>query len=183
VVVPAPDTRSGHLTLAASAALALPFGSFAQGLPQTDVVGSGGGFGADLGIGVSHSVAIGAWGQLLDLSASDKCPDCSARSFAGGLFVRYYLVQGVRFDPWMSAGAGYRSTTLSLQTGDVTYSGFELLQVRVGGDWYPFPLLGLGPFMELDLGAYNSRPDDGRGLDLHWHFLVGTRLTLDIPGK
>jgi hypothetical protein len=169
--------------LSPGAALAVPLGSFADGLGQTDVVGLGPAFSLEAAVGVSRTVAIGLWGQLASFGGSDDCSDCSAQSFAGGAFVRYHLVQGVRFDPWMSAGVGFRSTSLDGPTGEQSYSGVEWLRLAVGGDWYAFSLLGLGPFLELDMGVYNSRPDDGRDAAAHFQLLFGARITLDVPGK
>jgi hypothetical protein len=163
--------------------LAVPFGKLAPDLPQSDLLSPGPGIVAEIGFGLSRTVALGAWGQMLRLSGSDDCTRCSATSLAGGLFVRYHLVQGVRFDPWMSAGAGYRMTTLDDGLADQSYSGIDWLRFAVGGDWYAFRYLGFGPFLELDVTSYLSRPDERNDLPFALSFLVGARITLDVPGK
>lgn len=184
LIPPALDTLSGHWMLSPSAGLAIPFGSLEESAAQADTMSSGWAFGVDLAYGLTRTVAIGAWGQMLTLGSTDLCRDCSTKSTAFGAFVRYHLVQGMRFDPWMAAGLGYRMTTISVGTQDVDYSGFEWLRVQVGGDWYAFDKIGFGPFMELDLGRYGSRSpgEIGEGAN-HWHFLTGARITLDLPGK
>jgi hypothetical protein len=185
LIPPAADTLAGHVDVTGSIAFAVPFGQLEEGVDQTSVIGSGHGVGLDIGIGVSRTVAIGAWGQALALGDSDDCIDCSGASLAFGGFVRYHLVQGVRFDPWMSAGLGYRTTTFSgVPGGDVDYSGIEWLRLQVGGDWYPFSHVGLGPFMELDMGIYGDKSVGSIGESAaHWLFQTGLRITLDIPGR
>jgi hypothetical protein len=176
----------------------VPFGSLENGIKQTDFLDGGPGFALDVGIGVSRVVALGVWGQALSLSSSDECPDCSASSLAIGPFVRYHLVQGLRFDPWLSAGVGYRSTTLrGTPAGNLSYRGFDLLRLQVGGDWYPASMLGIGPLFELGMGIYTSKdaaaapatpdgtPSNGSIDEIapFWQFISGVRLTLDIPGR
>lgn len=185
------DTLGGHVSLAAQALWALPFGSLQDGVAQSRLLESGPGFGAELAVGISRTVSLGAWGQLISFGDTQECPTCSATSLGVGGFVRYQLVQGTRFDPWMSAGAGYRRTSIKdFPGGDVDYSGVEWLRLQVGGDWYPVSFLGIGPLLELDMGIYSDRSGAGRqavtpAFDqaAHWQFIVGAQLKLDIPGR
>lgn len=184
LVVPAPDQLSGHLQLSPSAGVAVPFGNLEEGAAQSDVMGSGWAFGLEASYGLTRTVALGAFSQLLSLGSSEDCSDCKAQSMAVGAFVRYHLVQGVRFDPWMSAGLGYRSTKISGLGSDVTYSGVEWLRLMVGGDWYAFDKVGFGPYLELDMGYYGKRSPGQLGTSAaHWLFATGVRVTLDLPGK
>jgi hypothetical protein len=191
LIPPAQDTLAGHISLGVSALWAVPFGDLEDSKSQSQLIGSGPGFGLDLGIGISRTVALGAWGQLLRFGDSDNCTSCSASSLGVGAFVRYHLVQGTRFDPWMSAGIGYRKTSIQDVPGggDVDYSGIEWLRLQMGGDWYPLKFLGIGPLIELDMGIYSDRSGSGaQGAPAleqspHWQFIVGARLSLDIPGK
>jgi hypothetical protein len=179
----APDRRTGHVLLAPFIGLVIPFGDLQSGLAQTSVLGTGAAFGVDLALGVSRQVMLGVWGQLLKPGEGDDCTSCSATSLGAGAFVRYHLVQGVRFDPWMSLGAGFRNTQIEGPAGDETYSGIEFLRLQVGGDWYPTSVVGFGPFGELDAGVYTKRPDTSIDTATHLHFLTGLRLTLDLPGR
>ncbi len=177
------DTLGGHFSLAPGIVWAAPSGSLEEGV---ETPGSGPGASVELGFGVSRSVVLGAWGQLLSLDGATKaCPDCAASSFAAGAFVRYHLVQGVRFDPWMSFGVGYRSMTIERAgAGDISYSGPEWIRATVGGDWYPARVLGLGPFLEADWGIFGGRSEGSvRESAGHLTLLVGARLVLDLPGK
>jgi hypothetical protein len=188
LVPAAEDSVGGHFNLALAAAVALPFGNFEADLPATDLVGPGFVFNADAALGVSRSVFVGLWGQLALLGEGDDCAaidaseDCKAKSYAGGVFVRYHLVQGVRFDPWMMAGLGYRVT--KIEPVNVSYSGFEILKLAVGGDWYAASNFGIGALLELDMGVYSDRSEGSIGdASTHWQFVTGLRLVFDVPGK
>jgi len=184
LVVPAPDLLSGHIMLSPSFGYAVPFANVEADAPQSDVMSSGWSGGLEAAYGLSRTVAVGAWGQYLSLGSSDQCKDCKTKSTAFGAFIRYHLVQGTRFDPWMAAGLGYRLTTLSRLGEDVKYSGIEWLRLVVGGDWYAFDKIGFGPYLELDMGRYGTRSPGSIGDSAnHWTFLTGARVTLDLPGK
>jgi hypothetical protein len=182
-IVPAADTRSSHFTAALALNVALPFGSLDQRTAQRDVMATGFGGSLDLGFGLSRSVVVGAWAQWLSFGSPDECSACSATSFALGPFVRYHLVQGTRFDPWLAAGVGYRRLTVDLGPADTSYSGIEWLRLQVGGDWYATKTIGLGPVLELDLGSFYDRPDTAGGAAANWRFIAAARVTLDLPGK
>jgi hypothetical protein len=193
-VPPAPDTLTGHLALAANAGWGVPFGKLGSGLTQSDVMSSGPSVSLDLGFGVSRTVLLGLWGQYLSIGSSSSCTDCQTATWAAGPWVRYHLVQGVRFDPWIAGGFGWRATSVKRHVGDSNYSGPEWLRVAVGGDWYPINNLGFGPMLELDAGTYTSRPSTlpiprasgeptDEGTTWHWLFVAGLRVVFDAPGR
>jgi hypothetical protein len=181
LVPDAKDTLGGHLVAGGSAAFVVPWGDLQRGTAAGDL-GPGYGFGIDLGYGLSRSVVIGAWGQYALYADSPDC-DCTASSYAVGPFVRYHLVQGMRFDPWLLAGLGYRAMTVDASTGKADYAGIEWLRIAVGGDYYPFGNFGFGPLIELDMGAFGKAPAEDRDSALHFTFVGGLRLVLDAPGK
>ncbi len=184
LIPPALDTLGGHFTASAALGWVIPFGNLEDGVAQRDFMGSGPGLGLDLGYGVSRTVLLGVFGQAFFLDEGSRCKGCSTTSYAGGAFIRYHLVQGVRFDPWMSAGIGYRATSIEATEGSVDYSGIEWLRLQLGGDWYAFDKLGFGPLFELNLGRYSTRkPGDLSSGANHWHFSTGFRVTFDTPGK
>lgn len=185
LIPPAVDTLGGHVDLSASAGVAVPFGDLQQNVPQSRFMGVGWGFGGEVGYGISRSVVLGIWGQGLKLGGHSTCKSCSTTSFAVGPFVSYHLVQGTRFDPWMSVGVGFRTTKIAgAPAGDLSYSGLEWLRLRVGGDWYAFSKFGFGPYLELDAGHYLSRPSQMSGsASPHVAFTTGLRLIIDLPGK
>lgn len=177
-VTPAPDTLAGHIQLAVGPTLALPFARLDNRTTFRDTADTGFGLGADVGIGVSRSVVVGGYLQYLKYSEANECPSCDPTSLAFGAFVRYHLVQGVRFDPWTSVGIGYRT----LDTGSGSYSGVEWLRFSIGGDWYALSQLGFGPYLELDLGTFTDRPS-GTDAAVYATFAAGLRLAFDLQGK
>lgn len=179
---PRPAGLAGHVALSGSVAWVLPFGTISEGVSQHDRFGSGLGYQLDLGYGVGSSVVIGVWGQLLTLSDGSGCDDCAGIGFAGGPFVRYHLVQGLRFDPWFSFGIGYRSQSQDVNGVERSYGGLDWARVQFGGDWYALPQLGFGPFVELGAGNFFARPDDEQANGVSWRFMTGLRVAVDFPG-
>lgn len=179
----AADTLGGHFVVGAAALVEAPVGKLRQG---ENAAGLGPGFGGtlDLGFGVGRAVVLGAWGNFVSYGSHGS-------SFALGPFVRYHLVQGLRFDPWILAGAGYRS--LTRDSGPKRqFSGFELAHVAIGGEYYAWSGLGFGPWLGLDLGIYGTRPKTNSAgqpdaasvdADVHLGFAGGLRVVLDLPGK
>jgi hypothetical protein len=197
----APDTLGGHFVLGGSALASAPFGELQNGYSAQDL---GAGFGGmlDLGIGLSRVISIGVWGEGLAYSSSSACrywphplsnpqnlsrDPCSALSFTVGPFVRYHLLQGMRLDPWILIGPGYRVLTQDTPAGPKTYAGVDYLHVAIGGDYYLTSGLGIGPWVALDGGVFAKRPNPflGPSVKTSWHteFVAGLRVVLDIPGK
>jgi hypothetical protein len=184
LVPPAHDTLSGHFVAGLAGAVQAPFGQLT--LSESSNLGAGFGGLLDLGFGVSRTVVVGAWGNFFEYGTGQT-------SYALGPSVSYHLVQGLRFDPWILAGVGYRS--LHLDTAGVTrhFSGFEFAHVVVGGDYYVFSGFGLGPWLDFDSGVFTTRPhtnaageSTGRhtpGIATHFGVSGGLRVVLDLPGK
>ena len=187
----AADTLSGHFAASASGVLVVPFGRLQDRVAQDKVLGLGGGAEVDLAFGLTRTVVVGAWLQAAAFGGGNECTDCKATTVAFGPFLRYHLVQGVRFDPWISAGAGYRLTNIDASGTSLGYSGWELLRLQLGGDWYAWRTVGLGPLLEFDAGVYTKRPVDlaalghegTSGRAPHYSFSIGARITFDVPGK
>ncbi|HEU5072762.1 MAG TPA: hypothetical protein VFU02_01285 [Polyangiaceae bacterium] len=180
---PATDGLSGHFLLGAGAAYQKPLGKFGSGMRQSSQVDGGLSVTVDAGFGVSRQVVIGAWGQWFSLPEGSECDECSATGFAGGPFVRFHLVQGLRFDPWLSFAVGYRDLRLDDGTEELKFKGIDWARLQVGGDWYPARNLGFGPFLELVSGGYFDRPEVAGDLRTYWQWSAGMRLVFDVPGK
>jgi len=199
-IASAHDTLGGHVVLGAAVGAKWPFGSLSDGTKQDQELGAGLALNLDLGVGLSRNVVIGVWGELDDYASPAKtatCVACSAKSFAGGPFLRYHIVQGTRFDPWGAIALGIRQTTVDhdsfsiRSTGTATpaattthFIGPDWLRLTLGGDWYPLANVGIGPYVEFDVGAYNRHPHSSTvGTEVHTGLGTGLRLTLDFPGK
>lgn len=178
------DTLSGHFVAGLGGAVEAPFGNLRAGEKAANL-GAGAGAAIDLGFGVSRSLAAGAWGNVLSFGSGQT-------SFSVGPFVRYHLVQGLRFDPWVLLGVGYRSQRRDSPLGQREFSGFEFLHAVLGGDYYVWSGVAFGPFIELDGGVFTKRPkttSTGQpdtasvGSAVHLGFAAGLRVVLDLPGK
>ncbi len=183
-VVPyADDERSGHVLLAVGGGLAVPFGTLNDHSSVGNRLALGPGLLAMGEYGLTRSVTLGLWFDAAFPTASSECADCAGTSLAGGVLVGYHFVQGVRFDPWVSAGLGFRTTQIESGATKNDYSG-PVLSTRLGGDIYPHTSVGFGPYLGLDLGLMTSSSDaDFSQNALTWMFTTGLRLTFDIPGK
>ena len=196
----APDLRAGHFFVIGKASLVGPSGSVARGLPTEEVSQTGWSFGGIVGIGLSRYAVLEAFGSytLLDGSCTDcdvpdgqPDPDLRARSYDAGLGFYYHLAQGIAFDPWISYGVAFRSFSFTAPDsalfldgrGEGTYTGLDFARIAIGGDFYPVPGFGFGPFVELDLGTYVDRPEPvdptNAGPSVHAFFQLGVRVALD----
>jgi len=178
------DTLSGHFVLGAAAGAKWGFGSFDSVTKESSVTGTGLALNLDLGFGLSRNVVLGAWGEYDTFAAPSGCSACSVQSVAGGPFLRYHLVQGTRFDPWGALAVGLRGATVNTGSATHHYAGVDWLRLTLGGDWYPWSNLAVGPYVEFDVGSYGKHPQSGT-VDTTGHTGLGTglRLTLDFPGK
>lgn len=190
---PAPRANSlaGHVLISGSAALYVPTGRLDESTYQREKMGAGPGFALDLGFGVAGNLVVGAWGQYAFVSAGSVCGDCTTSTIAAGGFAAYHLLATGRFDPWISGGLGYRTTSIGkgVVQPTIAYSGFEWLRLRLGADWYAFDKLGFGGFVELDGGTYQSQTEgslvnpDFDNSAPHWALLAGASVAFDSFGR
>jgi hypothetical protein len=182
-IPPATDLLAGHPLLGVAGKLALPFGKLDTERSLGSRTGAGYGFAGDLGIGVSRSVELGVWADYLIYGADeDDCPSCETRSLGIGPFLRYHLVQGMRFDPFVSLGAGYRELTISEEDSKTKDSALAWLKLGLGGTWYGLAQLGLGPYAELELATLTDTPA-GADPSVFASFAGGLRLQFDVRGR
>jgi hypothetical protein len=199
----AKDLLGGHVLLGASVGPAWSLGKLGSDVAAVRGVGTGLALEADAGFGVSRSVALGVWGNYARYGDGDSCSslraddttasDCSGYSFSVGPFVRYHLSQGLRFDPWLLVGAGFRrlrfnetrasGTASSPVVSRQTYSGLSWLRLELGADYYLWSGLGFGPYGALSLSSYTKRPQDAGGASVNTELSVGLRLLFDFPGR
>lgn len=182
-ITPAADHRAGHFIAGLGGYLSLPFGSIEAGRYSNDLLSSGWGLDAQLAYGVHRNVAVGVWGQWSTFGGDDPdCTSCSLSSWAVGASASYFLVQGLRFDPYATAGLGYRSSKLEVSGSSLTYGGV-VAHLVLGGDWMLAKQFGVGPFLGADITRNFSRSDGATpGGALEWQATFGLRLRLDLPG-
>jgi hypothetical protein len=190
---PAPrdNTLAGRVLISGSAALFVPTGHLDESTHQRERMGAGPGFALDLGFGVAGNLVVGAWGQYAFVGPGTGCHDCATSTIAAGGFAAYHLRANGSFDPWASAGLGYRTTSIGkgVVAPTTAYSGFEWLRVRLGADWYALDKVGFGGFVELDGGTYTRKTEgsltnpDFTNSAPHWALLAGASVAFDSFGR
>jgi hypothetical protein len=181
-VPPASDLLAGHPLLGVAGKLAVPFGELDTDRSFGSRVGPGLGVAGDLGIGVSRYVELGVWGDYVVYGEDSECPGCETSSFGVGPYLRYHLVQGMRFDPFVSVGVGYRSLTLADEGVETTEAGLAWMKLSLGGTWYALSQLGFGPYLELELATLTDTPATADP-SVFANFGAGLRLQLDFRGR
>jgi hypothetical protein len=177
----APDTRTGHPTLALQFGLLRLAGSAEVGRSHGSVIGWGQAPGLQLTYPFRRDFAVELWGSYATFGGSSGCAgDCKGSSLALGVGAVYHMVDGSPFDPWFSAGVGYRQTSLEAPSlGVLDYGGLTALRLVMGSDYYPSPAIGFGPYLELSAGRYLTRSPgplaQGAG---HVSFGTGLRVVL-----
>ena len=183
------DLRAGHFLLYAGGGFAfipdalLPPATL-PGSPLTNVALGGGGQ-LQLGVGLNRFLVLGLDGAFGRAAfASDRCDGCSVTTVGVGLGLAFHPSQAFAFDPWVRYGFGYRHTSSDLDIspdipigviGSTTESAFDFAKLSIGGDFYPDPLFGFGPYLELDLGV--NRLDDSP--QVYGNLQLGLRVAFD----
>jgi len=196
----APDERKGHIYLGVGATAMGPVGAMAPATPSTSLAAAGVGFGAFLGVGLGRHATLQIFGdRTLFFSPSACSRDCGGRAYSAGLGLTYHLAQGLAFDPWASFGVAYRDSLFEVVNPAnpdgkrivQRYRGVDFARIGLGGDFYPTPFFGLGPWIELDLGTNASwpkpllpLPDDVKNTPrIYGLFQVGVRIAFDPMRK
>lgn len=190
---PSPHDRSlaGHVLISGSAALYVPGGHLDETTFQHDRTGAGPAFALDLGFGATGNLVVGAWGQYAFAGGGGLCDNCTTSTIAAGGFAAYHLRATGHFDPWASAGLGYRATSIGkgVVAPTLEYSGLEWLRLRLGANWYALDKLGFGGFVEFDGGTYTRQIEgsltnpDFKNRDAHWALLAGVTVAFDSFGR
>jgi outer membrane protein W len=132
----------------------------------------------DLGYMVTPNIMVGLYGQygigFAGSDIDDACDtdgvDCSFSVIRLGLQGQYHLSPAEKLDPWFGLGIGYEWLGISASRGsvsqDITYRGFELLNLQAGLDYKVMPALGIGPFLSFSLGQYGHASMSGDAADV-----------------
>lgn len=186
----AADERGGRVFIAARGAAIAAGGSLASGFGAGDLVSWGPGFSGALGLGLGRHAVLEASGQYTFFSAAGTCPGCSGSTWNLGLGLAYHVAQGSAVDPWVSYGLAFRATGLSTgpttrdrlpgRVPSVDYKGVDFARLAMGADFHPLQSLGFGPYVELDLGTYPSRPGPAQTEAATYLFIeLGLRVSFD----
>lgn len=181
----APDLLGSHVLVGAAVGPTWSLGKLGTETAAVRGLGTGLGFRADAGFGLSRSVAVGIWGGFSTFADGDRCGSyCGGKGFAVGPFVRYHLSQGLRFDPWLTLGAGFHQVAFEDATGArQRFSGIEWLHLELGADYYMFSGVGVGPYGALGLSTYTKRTGGNGEAGVNTDLSVGLRFLFDLPGR
>jgi hypothetical protein len=204
---PPPDDRLGHIYIMPNFGAIGVVGAFAPNTPTSSLLGLGYSFGAALGVGIGRYATFQIIGDRMAFGAPGNCNigGCTGTSYSIGAGFTYHLTQVLAFDPWVSFGMAYRTTSVTIaqsatatvdgvfcQSGKLcpeTFRGLDAARITLGGDFYPAPWFGFGPFLEVDIGTNLQRPVSNPPIGLppneydgprtYGLFQVGVRIALD----
>jgi hypothetical protein len=190
---PAPDLLAGRFTASADAGFVVPLGSIASGVGLNQLASTSLSFGGALGVGLGRAAELRALGHYVPLASSGTCASCGGHTYDLGLGLVYHVSQALAMDPWVSYGVAYRSLHISDDAADarstdrhalpgdatsISYKGLDFARLSLGADFRPLRALGVGAYMETDLGSFFSRPGADTAASVYLFFGVGARITL-----
>lgn len=122
---------------------------------------------------VAPNVAVGGYlsygfgqlgGDVKDICDGTPGVSCSASVVRLGVQGIYSFAPVNGFLPWAGAGIGYEWGSYKMKGGGeeatIGASGFELLNLQVGGDYQVSPQLAVGPFVSLSFNQYSRTTTD-----------------------
>jgi hypothetical protein len=106
------------------------------------------------------SIASGGGTGTFGAACSQSGVSCSGSDMTFGAQFHYHLMPDQTIDPWAGIGVGYELANVSVsqggQSASLGFSGFQFVNLQVGGDYKVMPNLGVGPFVQFSLGEFSS---------------------------
>lgn len=187
----ASDELADRLLIRAGAEIVGPVGTVATGLAADDVSATGLGASASVGLGLSRTTELSLAGGFAVLGDPARCDPCGGNTARVGLGLAYHLAQGLAMDPYARWGVGFRTTEvvgdgatsrIARELAPGRYHGVDFTQLTLGTVWSPAAAFGFGPYVEMDLGTYASRPEGADTASIYAFFTLGLALQL-APGR
>lgn len=120
-------------------------------------------------LGGYFSAGIGLAGDEFQEICDQDGVDCSLRVYRLGLQAEYAF-KGASMSPWIGAGIGYEWAKIKAEAGseelEMTFKGFEFLNLQGGVDWKVGSKFLVGPFAMLSIGQYSKGSQDGEDMDI-----------------
>jgi hypothetical protein len=174
------DQLTGHLHLGAAAAYGTFTGSFLTQSPIGSNLGGSAFVNIDLGYGLSRQLELLVAADYSNAFSGSGCTACNAKSWAIGPMLRYHLVEGTRFDPWIAFGLGYRHNSWNFRSSG-SVDAIDFTRIAIGGDWFMTSQLAIGPILGCAIASSYAAPA-GDHSEIFALFYAGLRITLDLPG-
>jgi hypothetical protein len=105
-------------------------------------------------------LGLAAGGVAGDLKAACGSASCAVASARVGAEIQFHVLPDSFTNPWVGYGIGIESLSAGMSSGGqssyVTYAGFELANLMGGLDFRISKEFGLGPFVSLSVGRYDT---------------------------
>jgi outer membrane protein W len=143
----------------------------------------------NLSVGGYFGYGFGQNGDFTKAICDGEGVDCSTSVKRLGVQAAYSFAPMDGFTPWAGAGLGYEWGTVAAEMGgvsaDVSFSGFEFLNLNVGGDFKVNEQFGVGPFLGITFAQYSNAEFLGEEGDIeekgiHNWLQFGVRGTFDL---
>ena len=144
-------------------------------------------------VGAFFQYGFGFIGNNFKMVCDQSGVSCSTHVIMFGVNAHYHFLPSEELDPWAGIGFGYEILDFSVSQGsmsvDVQAQGWQFVNVQVGADYHAAPGLGVGPFIALSLGQYQSaslsigsmsQSQDIQHQALHEWLTLGVRGAYDI---
>jgi len=195
----APTLASAQLSLGARLGYGFAMGEVMEEGDLGDIVKAQIPLQLDVGYRVTPALTLGGYfaygfGRIGDdiMGLGDVCDqdgvDCSSRVYRLGVQIDYAF-KGPSMTPWVGAGFGYEWAKFKAEAGaeelEITFKGFEFLNLQGGVDWKVADKLSVGPFAMVSIGQYSTGAIDGDDEDienkgLHQWLQLGVRGRFDL---
>ncbi len=172
----AASAQAQKLTLGARLGYAIAGGDAAKDSKMSDVLKGAIPLQLEAGMNLTKELNVGAFvsygfgrlgGDIKDLCDTSGV-DCSARDVRIGVQATFAFEDlSPQLVPWIGFGVGYEWGSLKItqgpNEGKMSYRGFELANLQLGGDFKASPQLRAGPFVSMSFGKYSNAKLEGFG--------------------
>lgn len=109
-----------------------------------------------MSVGGYFSYGFAQMGDALDAACDAGGTSCSASNMRLGVQAAYAFNNvSQQFTPWAGAGIGYEWQTWD-GASSVTTSGFEFLNLQLGGDYKVSEQFAVGPYIQFSIAQYSD---------------------------
>jgi hypothetical protein len=125
---------------------------------------------------VGGYVGFGFGGTAGALGAA--CNSCGVASRVLGAEVFYSILPDDWVNPWVGYGLGFSWLSAGDGVPELDLHGFDLARLTFGIDFRLSRTIGLGPYVDYDVGIYSYANGDIHGRAVHEWLVVGPRFVL-----
>jgi hypothetical protein len=140
----------------------------------------------DVGYRISPEIYVGGFLQFgvifpannQTTGCGQNGQSCGGNDVLAGVDFHYHFLPKTSFDPWAGVGVAYEWLNTSSSSGGQSsggqLAGWQYVNFQLGGDYKIAPNIGIGPFVMLSLGQYDSYSFSGS---------QGASTSGDVPSK